>query len=868
MSLAPGDRLGPYEITALLGQGGMGEVWRARDPRLNRDVAVKVSAQQFSDRFEREARAIAALNHPNICTLFDVGPNYLVMELVDGATLSERIAQGPVPLDEALGIAKQIADALEAAHEKSIVHRDLKPANIKIKPDGSVKVLDFGLAKAGEAMEMSTDSPTMMPVQGTQFGMILGTAGYMAPEQARGQTVDKRADIWAFGIVVYEMVTGKRLFDAPTATDSLAAILTKAPDLTIAPVKTRRLLARCLEKDSRKRLRDIGDWADLLDADRLNVPASPSRFGFGGWIAAGIFALAAITLAFVHFRQTPSSTGQTLRATIPTPESAGPGFLALSPDGKNLVVGNTGPLFIRALDSPQVKPIAGTTAGRSPFWSPDSKTIAYFEAGKLKTIPAAGGPPQPLCDLNGFGGGGTWNSDGVILFGDSSGAFKQVKASGGECTPLTKSAPGFIGTYPAFLADGKHFLYMLIDDDDAKRGVWLNSLSPESGADRRGRRLLADYSGVVYSPPQPGSRYSHLLFLRDTTLFAQPFDDRSLQLAGDPFPVAEHVSQGSDGQLDAAIDLNGNLVFATNVDRESQLALLDRSGKVISKVGPSQGQTAVALSPDGTTVATTKGQSGRTGIWLRNLLRDSESRLADRGFGSVWSPDEKNIVYSGRDDAHANVLFVKDASGGGRDVALVKSANALRASDWSRDGRFLLYTEIDPKTNADIWYIPDPLRPTPGKPVLFLGTKGAESQAQFSPDGHWVAYWSNESGKSEIYIRPFPSGAGQTRVASDLVREPRWSPDGKEIYYWISLVGAAHRMLAASVKPGRDGMPEVGVPQTLFDFRTAPPAVATVNAYLYSPAPGGRFLMNLDAESAPPTINLITNWQKLAPPSK
>jgi len=371
-------RLGPYEMVSRLGKGGMGEVWRARDPRLNREVAIKVSAQQFTDRFEREAHAIAVLNHPNICTLFDVGPNYLVMELIEGPTLAERIAQGRVPLEEALGIARQIADALEAAHEKGIVHRDLKPANIKIRPDGSVKVLDFGLAKAGgEEAPVTADSPTIMSIP----GMILGTAGYMAPEQARGQTVDKRADIWAFGVVLYEMVSGERLFDGKTVSDTIAAVLTKEPDAN-APEKVRRLLRRCLEKDPRNRLRDIGDWAELLDPEVSAAAPSRSRFGTAGWVAAGLFALSMAAVSFLYLREKPAQV-PVVRAAILAPENAAfSPFLdvaalpAVSPDGQRIAFSARSSdgkdrLWVRALDSVTAQPLAGTENGSVPFWSPD-----------------------------------------------------------------------------------------------------------------------------------------------------------------------------------------------------------------------------------------------------------------------------------------------------------------------------------------------------------------------------------------------------------------------------------------------------------------------------------------------------------------
>jgi DNA-binding beta-propeller fold protein YncE len=378
------------------------------------------------------------------------------------------------------------------------------------------------------------------------------------------------------------------------------------------------------------------------------------------------------------------------------------------------------------------------------------------------------------------------------------------------------------------------------------------------------RRLLADESGVIYTPALPGSRYSHLLFLREKTLLAQPFDDRTLELAGDPFPVGDQASGSlNEPQLDAAADGNGTLVYVANFSRENQLVLLDRAGKEIAKVGSAHGQPGVALSPDGTAVAMTRGNSSqRTSLWLDNLARDSESRLAESGSVPVWSSNGKYIIYRREND-----LYGMDASGGGSAVTVLKNADVKIPSDLSRDGRFLLYTAIDPKDGADIWYLPDPLKPGANKPVKWLGTKALESQAQFSPDGHWVAYTSDESGAGEVYIRAFPSGPGQTKVSPNGGREPRWSQDGKEIFFVSFTDTATHKIFAASVRPGRDGLPDIGVPQPLFEI-SAVPTTPQGNVFLYSPAPNGRFLVNIPAQTAAPVINLITSWQNLAPAGK
>ncbi len=870
MPLAAGDRLGPYEIVAPLGEGGMGEVYRARDPRLGRDVAIKTSRRQFSERFEREARAVAALNHPNICHIYDVGPYYLVMELVEGANL-----QGPLPVAEVLKIGRQIADALEAAHEKGIVHRDLKPANILITEAGVVKVLDFGLALIGSPETMDSAETTDPSETRTMMaslsipGMILGTAAYMAPEQVRGRTVDKRADIWAFGVVLAEILTGKRLFQGETISDILAGVLKEEPDLTAVPVEFRRLIAKCLQKDPQKRLRDIGDWEAYLGESETTSEVAPrwnQRPAL--WMGAtAAFALVAVGLAFVHFREAPPSPRQlTALATIPSPPNTPPGFVALSPDGRMLAVGDSRSLYVRALDSPHWRRLSNAELPRAPFWSPDSKSIGFFDSAerKLKVIAAGGGPARSLCDTDGTGrNGGSWGGDGTILFRNDTGELMRVKAAGGPCTILMKPEPGADYGFPAFLPDSRHFLYVVFSLDESKRGIWLGSVSGPGDATSAAPkgRLLADYSGVIYTPALPGGRNSHLLFLREKTLLAQPFDDRKLELAGEPFPVGDQASLSFNSPLlDAADDESGTLVYVDNFSRENQLAWVDRTGKEIAKVGSVREQLGVALSPDGTSVAIARGNlGGSTSLWLHNLTRDAESRFAESGSTAVWFPDGKTVVFS-----RANDIYMMDASGGSA-VAVLKSANVKAPSDLSRDGRFLLYTEVDPKDGADIWYLPDPLKPGAGKPLKWLGTKALESQAQFSPDGRWVAYSSDESGTLEVYIRPFPSGPGQTRVSANGGREPRWSGDGKEIYYLSE--ETAVKLFAASVRPGRDGRPDIGVPQPLFEIR-AVPNIPPRNNFLYSPGPNGRFLVNASANTAPPTINLITNWQNLAPGSK
>jgi serine/threonine protein kinase/WD40 repeat protein len=880
MAIPSGTKFGSYEVVALIGAGGMGEVYQAHDTKLGRDVAIKVLPEAFAydaerlSRFQREAKMLAALNHPNIATIYGLeqsgGTSYLVMELVSGETLADRIRRdGKVPIEEALGIARQIAEALEAAHEKNIIHRDLKPANVKVTPEGKVKVLDFGLAKAFEgdaASENMSNSPTLS-MAATMQGVILGTAGYMSPEQARGKRVDKRADIWAFGVVLYELLTGKRLFEGEDAGHTLAAVIMQKPDLSAVPAKLLPLLQRCLEKDPKKRLRDIGDVELLLaEAPAVSAPL-PSRLGNVAenkiaWGVAALMAVVALGVSFVHFRETPP-TDPMLHLSVPLPGNSLAGFLALSPDGRRLVLGlaNEGKLqlWLCSLDSPQLQPLPGTEGARGPFWSPDSKSIGFFADGKLKTIPATGGPPQVLCEGTGLFAGGTWNRDGVILFSTSEvGApLQRVNAAGGTCTVVTKPEGDSSHAFPEFLPDGNFFIYLVRGGDEAKRGLYVAALDKSAP-----RRLLADESSAVFAPSTTGKKYGYLLFLRGSDLIAQPFNAETLQLAGEVFPVAAETSFNLNSQIAASASSGGILVYETNFIRTNQLTWLDRSGKELGKVGSIQDEFHVALSPDGKTAATVR--RGNQGIWLYDVQRGAETRFTPPtlpGSAPVWSPDGNLIAFgSGKG------LYLEDASGGSKEELLLENGNVKAVSDWSRDGRYLIYTETDPKGQGDIWYLPDPLnKSSERKPVKFQGTDAVESQGQLSPDGRWLAYASNESGKYEVYVRPFTSGPGRWKVSAGqgTYREPRWRRDGKELFF-LDPQFPINRLMAVAVQSGPRGDFQVGAPQTLFEFRAITQAPSG-NGFLYSPsADGQRFLVRVQPGDAEPTLNVITNWEKAA----
>jgi eukaryotic-like serine/threonine-protein kinase len=810
MPLASGDHLGPYEILTPIGKGGMGEVYRARDPRLNREVAVKISADRFTERFQREARAIASLNHPNICTLHDIGPNYLVMELVEGPTLAERIKQGPLPLDEALEIARQIAEALEAAHEKGITHRDLKPGNIKIKPDGTVKVLDFGLAKmGGTPTASSTDSPTLTMSQ-TQAGMILGTAAYMSPEQAKGKPVDHRADIYAFGVVLYEMVTGERLHTGETTTEVLASVIKEPPDWNKVPRQIRRLLQRCLEKDPQKRQRHIGDVMALVDeageagqAPSVPAPApaatAPSPPQQRLWPAvAGLFLVTTLAFGFLYLHKPQPAPAPQTRFQIPLPDKTDVSTFAISPDGRRLVfqaaggAGTASQLWIRSLDSLESHPLPDTEGATFlPFWSPDSRSIAFMSGGKLKKIDASGGPAQTICDLGNNFLGGSWSRDGAILFGTGVGIMR-VPAGGGTPSPVTSvnSSRGELAHLaPFFLPEGRHFVYFVYSARSGDSGVYAGSLDAQP-KDQPHKQLVATGDTFAYAA-SPDSGNGQLLYLRDGTLVAQTLDTKRLDLTGEPIPVAEHV--GSLGSAPVGLftaSNNGVLMYRVGGGGSgdiSQLTWYDRQGKMLGVAGDPGPYTTAVLSPDATRAAVTRDGD----IWVVDLMRGSSTRLTTTKTAvqtaGVWSPDGTHIAYTANPGGVLGI-YQRASNGAGDAELLWKGPQQIAGpSHWSPDGRFLQFAVFDPKTGADMWLLGLKDR----KAFPFLQSQFTEIGGRFSPDGRWLAYISNRSGTTEIYVRPFnPDATGATTSGGEFLVSkggaagmPRWRSDGKELYY-------------------------------------------------------------------------------------
>jgi serine/threonine protein kinase/Tol biopolymer transport system component len=869
MPLSAGERLGPYEIIAPIGAGGMGEVYKARDTRLDRIVAIKISNERFSERFELEARAVAALNHPNICTLHDVGPNYLVMEFIEGES-----PKGPMPLEEALRIARQIADALEAAHERGITHRDLKPANIKIKPDGTVKVLDFGLAKVAAPASGSGERSPTFTIGMTEAGMILGTASYMAPEQARGKPTDKRADIFAFGVVLHELTTGHRLFGGEDAGEILAKVIRDEPDLSDAPPSIHRLLAECLRKDPRKRLRDIGDVWRLLDG---NPPAGPppgtlapdaGRSLKSNWLwpaVASFLLLIAGALAIVHFRE-KAPVLDVMRFQVAPPPKSTINTLKISPDGRKLVLNARGPdgrnnLWLRLMDSLQMRELPGTQGAiLDPAWSPDSQFIAFFAEGNLKKMDIDDGSPQALAHYAAGATGISWSRQDVILYG-SGGVINRIAASGGEATAVTTldTQHGETGqARPFFLPDGKHFLYYRLTPKPETTGIYAGSLDVKPAEQGR-NRLFDSLAGAVFTASSV-SCGGYVLFLRGESLLAQPFDVSRLELTGRPVQVADQVSSDTFDGLFSASN-TGVLAYAITESNNRQLTWYDRQGKILGQAGAPAPRDELNLSPDGTRVAEGRADRGTWVVWMLDVARGVNTRLTFETGGAgngTWSPDGSQIVYA-PGGGQSTDLYRKPANGASQGELLLHSDTIKTPLHWSRDGRFLLFMQRGKDTGADLWVLP---MQGDHKPIPYLVTPANEAQAQFSPDGHWVVYTSNESGTNEVYVQPFPmSTGGKWAVSNGGGSQPRWSRDGKELFYFTpdsSLMDVSVSTTGGTFQPG--------VPKPLFRAAILGGAGGGPGvAWRWDIAPDGkRFLMNtaLDDAAASP-VTVILNWQSM-----
>ena len=882
MGLTPGTRFGSYEVTAAIGAGGMGEVYRATDSHLKRAVAIKVLPASVADdadrlaRFQREAELLAALNHPGIAAVYGLEktPDFtaLVMELVEGEDLAQLIARGPIPIDEAIPMAKQIAEALEAAHEQGIIHRDLKPANIKVRTDGTVKVLDFGLAKAlepgsGSSPGMSMSPTIVSPTMISSVGVIIGTAAYMSPEQAKGRPVDKRADIWAFGIVLHEMLTGQHLFTADTIPETLALVMTRPIDFATLPVATPRrirdLLARCLDKDPKKRLRDIGEARIRLEnvlsgtsKQRLS-PAPASRGRLGWWIGAlAIAAVAIVALAIPAVRHLRETIPPETRVDIVTPASSQPNSFALSPDGRQIVFvasdDKASRLWLRSLSTTTAQPLAGTEGATYPFWSPDGQAIGFFAGGALKRFDIGGGAPKTLAPAAN-GNGGAWNSDGIIVFAPNvTSALMRVSSTGGTAVAVTTLGQQQYGHFsPQFLPDGRRFVFTVGGSADVN-GIYVGGLDGSSQT-----RLVTDISMGVYAPG------GWLLWVRMGSLIAQRLDLERLTLIGDPLTLADGVAtESGSGRGGVSVAATGLVAYRTSEGIQRQLTWFDRSGTGRGVVGEPDGSiTQPGLSPDGRRLVMARSTQGQQDIWLLDGSRASRFTFdTSNDVFPAWSSDGTRIVYTSRRTGLGG-LFQKLTSGAGEDEPLLSTDQNLTTTGWSRDGRFLMYMSIDPKTNADLWVMP--MSEADRKPFLFLKTPFREAYGTFSPDGRWVAYHSNESGRPEVYVRPFvPPGTtgtaaagGQWQVSTTGGIHPKWRADGKELYY-LNPDGA---MMAASITVNA-AIVEPGSPVMLFPTHIYGGGSDIQTGRQYDVTADGRFLINTLLNEVPAPITLLQNW--------
>ncbi len=884
MTLAPGTRLGPYEILAPLGAGAMGEVYRARDTRLDRTVAVKVLLSDLSrsepvrQRFEREARTISSLSHPHICALYDVGNQdgveYLVMEFLEGETLADRLSRGSLPVERVLRYGIEIADALEKAHRQGIVHRDLKPGNIMLTNSG-VKIVDFGLAKLA-APPPGNPSISILETVGTtltQEGTILGTFQYMAPEQIEAREADARSDIFALGSVLYEMATGQTAFSGKSQASLIASILSTEPPTisSLAPMippALDRVVRTCLAKDPDDRWRTAHDvmlqlkWiaeGGSLAGAPAPLPAARRVRERVGWLVAAVLAAATFALAALHFGR-PRVTPRPVRTSVLPPEKTtfyfvgeGAGPVEVSPNGLFLVFaalasGGKQQLWVRPLDSSVPRPMAGTENAVYPFWSPDGREIGFFADGKLKKIEVSGGPASTICDAP-DPRGGTWNAEGVILFEPH---FREglswVAATGGKVTPVTRldeSRRETTHRFPWFLPDGKHFLFEAgshtVGTQSEFHAIMLGSLG--GGAPRL---LLNARSKPVYAA-------GHILFVRQRTLMAQPFDWKSGRLAADALPIVENV-QEDPGFFTAVFSASANGVLAFQESGGSvnqyQLMIVDRSGKPVEKVGAPGDLWTARLSHDKRRVACVIGDPGD--IWVHDLERRLATRLTFNPAtdeGPAWYPDDSRILFASQRSDGVNI-FQKSAAGTGSEQLLYSSKNFKRPMDISPDGSWALFEELSSRTRWDIYL----LSLTDRKVVPFLQSEFDEVFPVFSPNGRWVAYASNESGLFEVYVQAFPGPGGQWQVSTSGGTMPAWRHDGKELFY----LGLNHKLMSVAVKTGEAF--ESDAPSPLFEVH-----VRTDPSRPYDVFPDGqRFLVvaPLENQSAPP-VTLIQNWTAL-----
>jgi len=872
-----GSKLAHYEITSHLGTGGMGEVYAATDSRLGRSVAIKCLPDAFAHdaervaRFQREARVLASLNHPNIAAIYGLeeidGRHFLVMELVSGETLADRIARGPIPVDEVLGIAREVTEALEAAHEKGILHRDLKPANIKVTQDGKVKVLDFGLAKilvdeiSGPAL---ANSPTM--VSGASVpGVILGTTAYMSPEQSRGKLLDKRTDVWAFGIVLFEMLTGRRVFSGETVTDVIGAIAHKEPDWESLPVGTpasiRRLLRRCLAKDARQRLHDIADARLEIEAATSEpaIQAPSQQVSRRVWLVASILAVSIAAAAFITSRLSNSTPDEsTLWASILPPEkpfstdrNPSP---ALSPNGLTLAfsapnAAGQNLIWIRELDSPTARPLPGTEDSLESFWSPDSRSLGFFAKGKLQRIDIAGGAPQVLADAP-DPRGGSWADDGTILFVPTATTVYRVPASSGnpvEVTHLDTTRHELIHGWPSFLPDSKHFLLWVFSSEKQNEGVYVGTL--DSG---KMRPILPLRTRAQFAN-------GYLFFGRQGNLMAQRFDPYNLQLLGEAKRVTEGLGLSccEFGNPAFSVSKSGNIAWWSGSPayaHKVQPTWFGRTGHVEGTLGEPGSYSGLMSSPDSKYVATESNDltALTTDILLLDTARGSPSRLTFvnyAGGNPVWSPDSKRVLFTQWRD----YLDVAAVQGGATEqIPFPGGVNSDYPLSWSPDAQNLLLQRGTPDSRNDLWILP---MSGDHKPRPYLNTSVNESSGRISPDGRWVAYVSDEFGRAEVFVQSFPIPGNKKRISAGA--GPMWRKDGRELYY----ITEDHSLMAVAVTTGTTSI-EFSSPLRLFQTTNSLSSGGAGRAAYAASADGQRFLILVPVEDdRPQGIHLIHNWK-------
>jgi eukaryotic-like serine/threonine-protein kinase len=848
--LSAGVKLGPYEILAPIGAGGMGEVYRARDTKLKRDVALKVLPEVFAKdsgrmkRFQREAEVLASLNHPNIAQIYGVEERALVMELVEGES-----PKGPMAFDDAWRIAMQIATALEYAHDRGVIHRDLKPANVKVTPDGVVKLLDFGLAKAysGEPDAAPADpsvSPTLT-LGATVAGTIMGTAAYMSPEQARGKVVDKRADIWSWGVMLYELLTGERLFQGEDTTETLAAVIHKQPDLEKAPPQVRNLLSRCLEKDRKNRLRDIGDARYLSQATAVPAPALPSRAPVA-WIAAALFAVIAALTGFIAWQRLHEEPPALTTLSFPAPERGfEPVFPteAVSPDGRCVAFVARPGVWVRELGDATPRKVADVSLAGTPFWAPDSKRLGFLDRGAIKIVDGSGSPPVTIANINpNEPGMGSWNRNDDILVSEVSTPVYRISAKGGSPSPVTqldraRNETGHIA--PWFLPDGRHFLYIGNSAESTKTALYVGDLASTTR-----KQLLASGSRTIYVDP------GYLLFVRGSSLMAQRFDAEKLETSGDAVRVADQVNSFNDGTLTLghfSASQNGVLAYlAGNPAGNVQLTWFDRKGNKSGAVGAPGLLRWPSLSPDESRIAFARldPSTANYDVWIWDVTHGSESRFTSTGSNQfpVWSNDGAYIFFSGSRDGPRKI-YRKSTSGTGQEEVVVPSSQA--PADASRDGRYLLSVG----SPARIWVIP---LMGDRKPFPYMASEFTQTYPRLSPDGRWLAYVSNEAGPAEIYVASFPQPGGKWRISTGGGFFPIWSHDGHELYYY----GLDNQIMAVDIKPGAAF--QYGVPTRLFAAQ-----IGGINTD-FVVSKDGRFLLPVPVEQGvTASMSVVLNWTEM-----